>query len=67
MAWIAVDKDGKEIISPDKPERDGDIWSSEVDVWETSPFELEIPLPKGSIKKLIGQELTWNDEPVELI
>lgn len=25
-----------------------------------------IELPKGSIKKLIGRELTWNDEPVEL-
>lgn len=23
-------------------------------------------LPKGSIKKLIGRELNWNDEPVEL-
>ena len=23
-------------------------------------------LPKGSIKKLIGKELTWKDEPVEL-
>lgn len=25
-----------------------------------------IELPKGSIKKLIGRELSWNDEPVEL-
>lgn len=24
-----------------------------------------IQLPKGSIKKLIGKDLTWNDEPVE--
>ena len=23
-------------------------------------------LPKGSIKKLIGRDLDWNDEPVEL-
>ena len=23
-------------------------------------------LPQGSIKKLIGRELTWNNEPVEL-
>ena len=23
-------------------------------------------LPKGSIKKLIGRDLTWQDEPVEL-
>ena len=25
-----------------------------------------IDLPKGSIKKLIGRELSWQDEPVEL-
>lgn len=25
-----------------------------------------IELPKGSIKKLIGRELSWKDEPVEL-
>ena len=25
-----------------------------------------LELPKGSIKKLIGRELSWNDEPVEL-
>lgn len=25
-----------------------------------------IELPKGSIKKLIGCDLTWDDEPVEL-
>lgn len=25
-----------------------------------------IELSKGSIKKLIGRELTWDDEPVEL-
>ena len=26
----------------------------------------EISLPKGSIKRLIGRELTWNNEPLEL-
>ena len=25
-----------------------------------------IKLPKGTIKKLIGRDLSWNDEPVEL-
>ena len=25
-----------------------------------------VELPKGSIRKLIGRELSWNDEPVEL-
>lgn len=26
----------------------------------------QIELPKGNIKKLIGRELTWDDDPVEL-
>ena len=26
-----------------------------------------IELPKGSIKKLLGKDLTWNDDPVEII
>ena len=25
-----------------------------------------VELPKGNIKKLIGRELSWEDEPVEL-
>ena len=25
-----------------------------------------VELPKGTIKKLIGRELTWDDEPIEL-
>lgn len=25
-----------------------------------------VVLPKGTIKKLIGRDLSWNDEPVEL-
>lgn len=28
--------------------------------------DISVQLPKGSIKRLIGRELTWNDEPAEL-
>ena len=39
------------------------MWSTE----DNDPLpEGCIVLPKGSIKKLIGRELTWEDEPVEL-
>ena len=34
--------------------------------WIEKPTTEWISLPKGSIKKLIGRELTWEDEPVEL-
>ena len=57
MAWLAVDKDGLEAIYEEKPKRVRDC------IWTLSNF---ICLPKGSIKKLIGRELTWSDEPVEL-
>lgn len=59
MAWVAVDKEGSEFIYETEPFRDEnrEWW------WSAINF---IELPKGSIKKLIERELTWNDEPVEL-
>lgn len=59
MAWIAVNKNGKEIIFDFKPERYNDFFWV-VDVGD------DVYLPKGTIKKLIGRDLNWNDEPVEL-
>lgn len=56
MAWVAVDKIGEELISRTEPFRVGDYWIG---------YSI-VRLPKGSIKKLIGRELTWNDEPVKL-
>ena len=58
--WLAVDKNGIERILLEKPER----WR-EVDIWST-PGVRSGDLPCGSIKKLIGKELTWKDNPVEL-
>lgn len=61
MAWVAVDKNGDEYVYSSKPYRDCckglELWMSIGDYVE---------LPKGSIKKLIGRELTWSDEPVKL-
>lgn len=56
MAWVVVDKIGEELISRTEPFRIGDYWIG------NSIFHL----PKGSIKKLIGRDLTFDDEPVEL-
>ena len=55
--WLAVDYDGIEKAfwhKPSKCEKHGE-WRGD-----------RMVLPKGSIKKLIGRELSWNDEPVEL-
>ena len=56
MPWLAVDKIGEELISRTEPFRVGDYWIG------YSIFQL----PKGSIKKFIGRDLSYDDEPVEL-
>ena len=61
MAWLAVDKNGDECIYDSRPVRykyDG------FPCWDCDSYC--IYLPKGSIKKLIGEKLTWDDEPVEI-
>ncbi len=82
MAFVAISRDNRELIFDDKPEYDRveDCWRTpKEDIlvytdyadfsagvkWEED-FFYGIELPKGSIRKLIGRELTWEDEPVEL-
>lgn len=62
MAWVAVTKQGREFITICKPIRvvDEDNYYG----WKDTFFELS--LPHGSIKKLIGRKLTFNDDAVEL-
>lgn len=64
MSWLAVDKDCTEAIYYLKPERKIVYWVPE----ENQPeyYRDAIELPQGSIKKLIGRELSFSDEPVEL-
>lgn len=57
MAWLAVDKNGDEHIYSTEPERNGDMFTN------LGKF---VQLPKGSIEKLIGKPLAWEDEPVEI-
>lgn len=59
MIFLAVDKDGTEGVYEGRPER------AEIQVWWS--YDGSVRLPKGSIKKLIGKDLTWQDEPVEII
>jgi hypothetical protein len=59
MAWLCTDKNGYDFITTSKPERSRSFDG----VWLVA-YE-DIQLPKGSIKRLIGRELTWDDEPVE--
>lgn len=66
MAWVSVDYIGEWIFNC-KP----DMWAGdcvEHNYWlpQNKYGAHGFQLPKGSIKKLIGRELNWNDEPVEL-
>lgn len=67
MAWVAVSKDGKEGIFTHKPTRVEKLglWYDEAEYGGVF-YDTEISLPKGTIKKLIGRELSWKDEPMEL-
>lgn len=56
--WAAVDEDGEEYLYMEKPYRCAYSWNVMADAY--------INPPKGTIKRLIGRELTWNDEPVEI-
>lgn len=59
MAWVAVDYNGDEYVYDTKPKRYNDLfWVIE---WGDDVY-----LPKGSIKKLIGRDLDWESNPVNL-
>jgi hypothetical protein len=61
MAWVAVDLDGSEYVYEYKPIRFDDC------TWDCSIVCSEYAeLPKGTIKRAVSRELTWEDEPVEL-
>lgn len=61
MAWLAVDKDGEECISECEPERQGYVDNAPC-FWADTSI---VRLPEGSIKRLIGRSLSWEDEPEE--
>ena len=63
MEWVAVDKDGEEHIFNDIPKRGYCVFRS---INKYGVDIKKILLSKGTIKKLIGRDLTWEDEPVEL-
>lgn len=76
MAWLAKSSRGKERLFRDRPRQFYFRWDPTgedcVDWTDGDPelagkYDTHIELPKGSIKKLIGKDLTWQDEPVELI
>lgn len=64
MAWVAVDGEEYIYIYASEPERSEECRYWQVDSWRLSVDIVK--LPPGTIKKLIGRELSWSDESVEL-
>ena len=64
-SYVAVDKNGQECIYEGYPERDNKLgaWFPVNDPVNDPCY---IELPDGSIEKLIGRKLTWEDDAVEL-
>ena len=67
-AWLAKEQDGTELIFKYKPKRHT-FWDGTRGKWEdkNTAFDasMRIVLPKGTIEKLIGCKLMWEDEPVK--
>lgn len=66
MAWIAVNKNGDEILFENKPERNENkgCWEAAYDKVLDKPSGY-IELPKGFIN-WPRRKLTWKDEPLEI-
>ena len=68
MAYVCVNKNGQEKIFNSMPSRDS--FGMTNTFWSVSDYYSEndygIDLPRNSISRLIGRQLTWKDEPVEL-
>ena len=62
--WLAIDKYGRETISSDKPSFDGVEWEDYQQYEEDYASPYHIALPKGSIKRLLGRELTFEESPI---
>lgn len=58
MGWLAVDNNGDEYFYGEQPLRGNKVW------YNTSNFYFRIP--KGSVKKILGEEIGWFDSPIEI-
>lgn len=67
MVYLSVTEKGKEILHPTRPTRKTRYGNDIDNYWYNYyglNFNDRIELPKGTIKHLIGRELTFEDKPV---
>ena len=57
--WLAVDENGEEFISEEKPYRiDGNVW-------EVRNCDV-IEVPRGTVERLLKYPLDWDNEAEEI-
>lgn len=62
MAWLVVNGNGDEFIFEAKPKR-----NNTSQIWQLRSCHSNysvIYLKKGTIEKIVGYKMTWEDEPV---
>ncbi len=70
IVFFAVNKNGDEVILDNFPVRQGEAWTDERSAHDDEYFSVEdhnsaIVLPRGTIKKMIGRSMSWEDEFVK--
>lgn len=67
MVYLAVNKNGTEIISQELPHRNFLLknWYSCRRSADGRDYPSHIILPKGTIKKLTGKDMTWKDKYIK--
>jgi hypothetical protein len=73
MAYVAVTKCGVETMFRNRPMRFRSFWTDYQEIGKISEVlnkdfdeDCSIELPSGTIEKIIGRKLTWEDEPVKI-
>lgn len=71
IAFLAVNKNGDEVILDNVPARQGEIWTDERSAHDDEYFSVEdhnsaIVLPKGTIRRLTDRYLKWEDDPISI-
>ena len=64
FAYLAVEPNGNELIFSEPPRRFDE--HSTCGWFCSSNSSQCVPVPQGTIKKITGKSITWEDEPIKL-